>query len=262
MIKVSLVISTYNWKEALYLSLISVSRQTILPYEVVIADDGSRQDTAEMLRQIKPHLPFQIKHIWQEDKGFQKTSIMNKAFAACEGNYIIQIDGDIILERHFIADHISEAHKGYYIHGSRGKLSQKLTNKLLREKDYHFSFFTKGVRRKFNIFRCPLLTILFHNYKKNKKERGCNMAFWKENVYAVNGYDERIEGYGFEDIDLPARLRRLGIKKQLVKFKAIEYHLEHSATNSKKDMSANQKIFDSNNALGIIRAPKGIDQYL
>ncbi|MCI1474135.1 MAG: glycosyltransferase family 2 protein [Prevotella sp.] len=262
MIKVSLVISTYNWKEALYLSLLSVSRQTLLPYEVIIADDGSRQDTTEMINQIKPHLPFRLKHIWQEDKGFRKTIVLNKAFAVCEGNYIVQIDGDIILNRHFIADHVSEARPGYYVHGSRGKFSQALTDKFLREKDYHFSFFSEGVHRKLNILRCPLLTIFFYYYKKNKKERGCNMAFWKKDVFSVNGYDERIIGYGFEDIDLPARLRRLGIKKRLVKFKAIEYHLEHPAANSKRDMSANQKIFDSNNTIGLIRVSKGISQYL
>lgn len=262
MIKVSLVISTYNRKEALYLTLLSVSRQTVLPYEVVIADDGSREDTKMMLNGLKPKLPFTLKHVWHEDKGFQKTVIMNKAFAACEGDYIIQTDGDIILEKHFIADHISEARLGYYMHGSRGKLSKELTQKCIQEKNYHFNFFSQGAHRKLNIFRCPLLTPFFHYYKKNKKERGCNMAFWKKDVYAVNGYDERIIGYGFEDIDLPARLRRLGIKKRLVKFKAIEYHLEHPEASTKRDMSANQKIFDSNNSQGIIKAPKGIDQYI
>lgn len=99
-------------------------------------------------------------------------------------------------------------------------------------------------------------------YKQNQKERGCNISFWKQDLLNVNGYDERFLGYGYEDIDLPARLRRLGIKKRFIKFKAIEYHIHHKAASTKKDMSANEKIFEENNRNGVIKCPEGIDQYL
>ena len=259
--KVCLVISTYNWKEALYLSLLSVKQQTQYPYEVIIADDGSRADTSLMIEDVRKDFPCTLKHVWQEDDGFRKSAIMNKAFARCEGDYIIQIDGDIIMNSHFIEDHISEAREGYYVHGSRGKLDKQLTQALLRKKDYNIHLYTKGLKRKFNVLRVPFLTPLFYKYKEHSKERGCNLAFWKQDLYATNGYDERMIGYGYEDIDLPARLRRLGTKKRFIKFKAIEYHLDHDSTETKPEMSHNKAIFDENNMKNIIRIEKGIDQY-
>ena len=113
--KVSLVISTYNWKEALCLCLLSVTRQTVVPAEVIIADDGSRPDTKLLIEDFQQNFPCPIKHIWHEDKGWRKCIIMNKAFALCEGDYIIEIDGDIIMHSHFIEDHISEAAPGYFL---------------------------------------------------------------------------------------------------------------------------------------------------
>lgn len=259
--KVSLVISTYNWKEALRLCLLSATRQTLIPTEVVIADDGSRPDTKFLIEEFQAHFPCPIKHIWHEDDGWRKCIIMNKAFAVCEGDYIIEIDGDIIMHSHFIEDHLSEAEPGYFLVGSRSKINERLSQQLLEKGNYQLSIFTQGVYRKFNALRLPCLTSLFRSYKQNKKERGCNILFWKKDLFNVSGYDERFMGYGFEDIDLPARLRRLGIKKRFIKFKAVEYHIHHKAAATKKDMSANEKIFEGNNKSGIIRCPKGIDQY-
>lgn len=113
--KVSLVISTYNWKEALGLCLLSVTRQTVIPTEVIIADDGSRSDTKLLIEEFKNHFPCPIKHVWHEDNGWRKCIIMNKAFAVCEGDYIIEIDGDIIMHSHFIEDHVTEATPGCFL---------------------------------------------------------------------------------------------------------------------------------------------------
>lgn len=260
--KVSLVISTYNWKEALALCLQSVKKQTVMPFEVIIADDGSREDTKALIDEMRKDFPCTLKHVWHEDNGWQKCIIMNKAFAVCEGDYVVEIDGDIIMHPKFIADHAKEAEEGYYLTGSRGKINKELSEQILKKGSYAFSFFASGLKRKFNILRLPLLTPLFYQYKQTKKERGCNLSFWKKDLFAVNGYDERFIGYGFEDIDLPARLRRLGVKKRFIKFEAIEYHIHHKAATTKKDMTANEKIFEENNSNGIVWCEKGISQYL
>jgi glycosyltransferase involved in cell wall biosynthesis len=260
--KISLVISTYNWPEALYLCLLSVTKQTMIPEEVIIADDGSLPDTKEVIDKMRINFPCPLKHVWHEDKGFRLSVIRNKAFAICKGDYIIEVDGDIIMHPHFIEDHASEAKRGYFLAGSRGKMTKRLSQTLLEKKEYNLSYFNWGIRRVLNTIRIPLLTSLFYNYKRNKKERGCNISFWKDDLYAVNGCDERIVGYGFEDIDLCLRLRRSGIQKRFLKFKAIEYHIYHKAVKTKKNMNANEVIFNENNRLKIIKCKKGIDQYL
>lgn len=260
--KVSLIISTYNWKEALRLSLKSVKAQTVIPYEVIVADDGSNTDTKELISELKKDFPCKLIHVWHEDLGWRKCVIMNRAFAICKGDYIIEIDGDIILEKHFIEDHITEAKPNYFLTGSRGKLTKKLSEHFIHNKNYKIHTLQPGVKRIFNVLRIPLLSKLFYHYKLNKKERGCNISFWKKDIMSVNGYDENFVGYGYEDIDLPNRLRRLGVKKRFLKFKAIEYHLYHKESNSKKNMEKNKIFYDNNNKHGIVRCKSGINNHL
>ena len=97
--KITLIISTYNFPIALNLCLESVTKQTVMPDEIVIADDGSAEETTNLIRAWRQRLPMPVKHVWQENKGFRKTIVMNMGFAVCTGDYIIQIDGDIVMER-------------------------------------------------------------------------------------------------------------------------------------------------------------------
>ena len=109
---VSLLISTYNWKEALSLCLYSAFAQTVKPAEILIADDGSREDTRQLIDEMRAKTDIPIVHVWHEDKGFRLSAIRNRSIEKAKGDYIIQIDGDIILDRHFIADHLELAEKG------------------------------------------------------------------------------------------------------------------------------------------------------
>lgn len=255
---VSLVISSYNWKEALQLCLLSVTRQTVLPFEVIIADDGSNDETKKIVHSFQELSLFPIKHVWHEDKGWRKCVILNKAFALCQGDYIIEIDGDIILHSHFIQDHLSEALPGYYLLGSRGKINENISNKFLKTDNYSLSLFTIGIRRKVNILRFPWLTPFFYNHNSG---RGCNVSFWKRDILNINGYDESFNKYGYEDDDLFARLCRSGVKRRFVKFKAIEYHIFHQSTPLGR-FDVNRYIYDNNNKDRIIKCIKGLHQYL
>lgn len=114
---VSLLVSTYNWPRALYLCLDSVMQQTVLPDEILIADDGSGMATRDVVRHFERISPVPMRHIWHEDRGFRVATIRNKAIAASTCDYIIQIDGDLILERHFVQDHILFAKPGCYVSG-------------------------------------------------------------------------------------------------------------------------------------------------
>ncbi|MCI5133362.1 MAG: glycosyltransferase, partial [Candidatus Electrothrix sp. EH2] len=125
--KVSLIITTYNWKEALELSLLSGLQQKLKPIEIIVADDGSRPDTGEMIAKIAAQAPFPLIHSWQENKGFRLSASRNKALAKTSGDYIVLIDGDIIMEKHFIADHIHFARTGCFVQGTRVLLKEELS---------------------------------------------------------------------------------------------------------------------------------------
>ena len=258
---VSVVISTYNNPNFLRLCLHSLCRQTRKPDEVIIADDGSTHETKETVSKFKNRLSIQ--HVWQEDKGFRKARIMNKAFAVCKGEYIIQIDGDIICDRHFVEDHLREAKPGLYLNGSRGKFTEAATRELTLKEQFVPHFYSSGLKRRLNTMRLPFLTPFFYCYKQKQKERDCNMSFWREDLYAVNGYDNEMVGYGSEDIDLPARLRRHGVRKRFIKFSAIEYHLYHKEEKSKKliNESTNYKRFTYYTKHNISRVKDGISRF-
>lgn len=257
--KTTLIISTYNFPVALNLCLESITRQTVLPDEVVIADDGSGEETRQLIGQWRQLLSMPVKHVWQENKGFRKTIVMNMGFAVCTGDYIIQIDGDIIMERHFIEDHLRYARRGLFLCGSRSRITKEYTDKLKAGEKHRFSFFRPGLYDRMNALRCPLLVSLFKDYDHL---RGCNMSFWRDDIIAINGYDETIVAYGYEDEDVQERLKRMGKQKLFIKFMCIEYHVWHHEHPTKKNLAETRKLIDRNNDAGLIRSPHGISEHL
>ncbi|WP_083257188.1 glycosyltransferase family 2 protein [Arcticibacter eurypsychrophilus] len=229
-IKTSLIISTYNWPEALSLCLLSVTRQSFMPDEVIIADDGSTIDTKELIDRHREKFPVPLKHVWQKDEGFQLAKIRNKAIAIAQFEYIIQIDGDLSLHKHFIKDHIELSQKGSFITGSRVIMDKSLSENVLRRQRNLTNLFLPGIRNHTNMMRIKFLRdYLADRYKQhdNLYLRGCNMAFWKSDLIKVNGYNEDFCGWGKEDNEIAVRLINSGIKKRAIKFGGIVFHMYH-----------------------------------
>lgn len=262
----SLIIATYNWPEALHLCLLSIVEQSILPKEIIIADDGSTADTKELIDTIKSSFPIPIKHLWQEDAGFRKTIMLNKCFAICTNEYIIQIDGDVFLHKDFIKDHLKAARPNYLLQGSRVMLSDEYSKKLINDLNVHPKLFGGGNKRIENGFRIPVLSNYLLNRYKNSYPvyyaRGANMSFWKKDIYAVNGYNEAYEGWGHEDSDLTLRMMNNGVKKSVIKFAAIVYHLHHPEKKNIDQEGRNKEIMEKTLKDNITWTESGLDQYL
>lgn len=258
--KVSLIISTYNWPEALKLCLKTVLHQTQYPYEVIIADDGSTEETSDMIKELQPSFQIPLIHVWHEDKGFRKTIIMNKAIKAATGDYIIQIDGDILIHPYFIEDHLSVAEPGYFVRGGRSLINALKTKFFLRRIKFQPQKYNLiKSNNKFNSFRIPFLSKLFSGTSDDVTHvKGCNMAYWKQDFIAVNGYNNDINGWGHEDIELAIRLHNSGVKMKKIKLKAIAYHLHHSL-NSRKNVERNLEISRLATNKRLIRVDNGYD---
>ena len=238
----SLIITTYNWPEALDLVLQSVLKQTKLPNEVIVADDGSRRDTKELISKFQNDFPIPLIHSWQEDEGFQVSKSRNKAIFKSKGQYIILIDGDIVLHKSFIADHISFSKKSTFVQGSRVIFDAKKTSDIFKNSQVSFSFFEDGIKNRKNLIRSKFLSRFFS--KENTKTRGiktCNMAFFKEDCLKVNGFNEDFVGWGREDSEFIIRLLNRGILRRNLKFTAIAYHLYHDE-NSRKMLEENDNL--------------------
>lgn len=225
----ALLLTTYNWPEALNLVLLSIKQQSLMPDEVIIADDGSTNDTRLLIEDFQKELPVKIKHIWHEDVGFTKTVILNKAFKKIDSDYIIQIDGDIILHKHFIKNHIAFAKENMYLYGSRISLKEDFSKKVLRNKILKFHWLNSGLLRRGRAIYFPFYNTLFSKTKSinSSKLRGCNMSYWKKDAIAINGYNEDFVGWGYEDHDFAQRLLNSGVISKRIKQAAIQFHIYH-----------------------------------
>ena len=260
--QISLIITTYNWKEALELSLKSALAQVVLPLEVIVADDGSEQDTAEVIREIAATAPVPVLHSWQEDKGFRLSASRNKAIALARGDYIVLIDGDILLEEHFVHDHARVAQPGYFVQGTRVLLNKKLSSEVLLKKQLLASFCTRGVENKKNCLRSDLLANLF-SFKSRRLHgvRTCNFAFWRRDAIAVNGFNEAFVGWGREDSEFTARLINHGLMRRNIKFNALAYHLYHPMID-RTHLEENNRLLQQTIELQRRWCERGISQYL
>ena len=230
--RLSLIITTYNWPDSLVLTLKSIENQTISPDEIIIADDGSTYETQEVIDKFQKDSELNIIHSWQEDMGFRAAKSRNKAIVKSTGDYIILIDGDMILHHKFIQDHISQAQSGYFIQGSRVLLSEEETKRTLVEKKIKFSFFSVGLKNRKNGIYSKFLSKIFSNKKSYLRGiKSCNMAFYRQDCFNINGFNNEFKGWGREDSEFAVRLLNSGIKRKNIRFNAIQFHLWHKENN-------------------------------
>lgn len=264
-ISVSVIVSTYNRPDALAVCLRSIFRQTRLPLEIIIGDDGSRPDTAETIKELAEESPVPVRHVWQPDEGFRLGASRNKSVAAATGQYIIELDGDVFIHPRLIEDHLALAARGCYVKGVRVNLNKELTEDIcLARRPRPIGLLTRGIETKrLNTLRVPAVSrLLADRYRRHRSSAlGCNMSFWRDDFLAINGYDEFYEGWGGEDWDLGNRLQRNGVRKRYLKFSGAVFHLWHPD----KYMYNKDRNFDH---LGRpesetpVRCVDGVDKYL
>lgn len=259
---VSLLISTYNRPDALALVLKSVRAQRALPGEVVIADDGSGEETRALIEREAATFPVPLVHIWHEDTGFRLAAIRNKAIAASKGSYIVQIDGDIILHRELIGAHARFAQSGSWVQGSRALLGPQSTESLLRGAQVSYFTLLREMSGRINALYLPFLTRWISGPQDATcRVRGAHMAFWRDDLVRVNGYNEEIEGWGREDTELVTRLCNAGIRRRNIKFSAVSFHLWHK-TAPADQLKRNESLLRISREQRLAWADRGLNQYL
>lgn len=265
---VGVIISTYNSPAWLEKVLWGYIYQNHPADEIVIADDGSNDDTRNLLESFKGRLP--IKHVWHEDNGFQKSRILNSAILASESDYLIFTDQDCVPRKDFIATHVQYAEDGYFLSGGYFKLPMDISLKLTQEdieSENAFSLqWLKKNRLRYN-FKCTKLIqkksfTLFMNSITTAKAtwNGCNASGWRKDILTVNGFNEEMQ-YGGQDREFGERLFNLGIKSKQIRYSAIVIHLDHKRPyKTKESIEKNIGIRRNTRRTGIIETPNGIKQ--
>ncbi len=260
--KVSLIITTYNRPDALKLVLKSALKQHRLPHEIVVADDGSGEETANVIQEAAKKSPVPILHAWQEDEGFRAAMSRNRAAAMSSGEYIVMIDGDMVLHPLFIKDHMEAAEPGTFVQGSRVLLSEEATKEAIIKSQISFSIFSKSIKNRKNALRCTLLSSLFSRKSRSLKGiRTCNFALFRKDLLAVNGFDNRFVGWGREDSEFAARLLNSGMVRKDLRFAAIAYHLYHKES-TREALKENDRRLERTIKERVVRCEDGIDRFM
>ncbi len=267
-IKVGVIISTYNNPKWLEKTLWGYLFQDHMADEIIIADDGSRDETRALIDSFRDRLP--ITHVWHEDNGFQKSRILNRAVVASTADYLIFTDQDCIPRRDFISTHLLHAERGYLLSGGYFKLSMAISEEItladvesgrtftidwLRDKGLSLNFkFTK-------LIPCEWFTKMMNFITPTKATwNGCNASGWREDAVATNGFNEEMQ-YGGQDREFGERLFNRGIKAKQLRYSAIVIHLDHKRPyKTKESITKNVNIRKATRSSGIKETPNGIKQ--
>lgn len=265
---IGIIVSTYNNPEWLRKTLFGYTLQTVMPDEVVVADDGSTSETRDLIDQFRDRLP--IKHVWHEDRGFQKSEILNKAIAASTSDYLIFTDQDCVPRRDFIATHKALARKGQYLSGGYFKLNRKISTQLTAADIAEQTPFSvrwllgQGQQLAFKmtkLLKSPLFSKLMNLITPRAATfNGCNSSCWRQDAIAVNGFDEEMH-YGGQDREFGLRLKNSGVKPKQVAYSAIVLHLDHDRPyKTPETMRKNRTIMCDTVRNKRVRADLGIEK--
>ena len=237
---ISVIVTTYNRPSTLDKVLDSLNDQTDTNFEIIIADDGSTNETRELISKWKIKSDIPIIHAWQEDLGFRAATSRNNGIRHAHGDYLIFIDGDCLLRSNFVEQHRLLMEDNYVVAGNRCLLSPELSSQIengkISIKGWGWSdFFLARIMGKINrlsalMIFSPKASFRYKSANNWEKVRSCNMAVFKTDIDAVNGFDESFIGWGFEDSDLAVRLINFGLKVKRGSFATTVLHLYHPET--------------------------------
>jgi glycosyltransferase involved in cell wall biosynthesis len=268
-VKTAVIVTTYNRPDALRAVLDGYLKQDCGDFELLVADDGSTDDTRQLVAQYTARAPFPLRHVWQEDLGFRPGAARNRAMAASTAEYVIFTDGDCVPPADFVRRHATLAEPGHFLGGNRILLSETFTRRALQEQLPLHEWSTAGwllawLRRDINRL-LPLLRLPDGAFRRRHPQqwqgiKTCNFSAWRTDLQRVNGFDEAYSGWGLEDSDLVIRLLHAGVRHKNARFATPLFHLWHRE-NDRSQLPENQRRLDALLASTQIEAQQGLNQY-
>lgn len=264
----SLIISIYRLHEELPLLLSALSQQSLIPGEIIFAEDDASTETVQILESLRERYPrLRLKLIQHEDRGFRKGTIVNKAVAISEFEKLIFLDGDCLPHKHYVKSYVDILREGMLLNARPVYLPKDAREVFI---DFDGAFRQPGIfqilyrafsGRRYTVY-LPQTPVL----KRKSAMRGSSWACMKKDYLRVNGFDERFceAGYGYEDIDMSHRLNRAGVDCYVPKYRVIYYHFGPAGIGAEKNqaLAKTRGILDANDETGLIACQSGVDQWI
>jgi len=267
---ISVILSTYNAEAWLEKVLWGFEYQDFKDFELIVADDGSGPKTKDLVNHMQTLVSYPMKHVWQEDAGFQKSRILNKGVVAAAADYIVMTDGDCIPRKDFLSVHAQHMEPGYFLSGGYFMLPMDISTEISK------GDIQSGICFKVSWLKARGLKSSFKNNKlsargfwasflnsatpTNASWNGHNASGYKADIVRVNGFDERMQ-YGGQDRELGERLMNAGIKSKQLRYSAVVVHLDHKrGYKNEASIAKNRAIRDQVKAEKLSFTPFGIQQ--
>ena len=262
--RLTLAMTTYERPDALAAVLATLARQTDAPDELVIADDGSGETTRAVVERFACTARYPVHYVRQEHRGFRVARLRNLAIARASGDYVVFVDGDMLLHPQFVADHRRHARPGRYTQGVRVLLDAACTRRMLARPGEIPRLTDSGLGALRRLYAVHSRVLSRHTMRLANALialKACNLAAWRDDLVKVNGFDEAFEGWGFEDKDLCFRLQHGGVARQTLLFGGIAYHLFHPPA-SRERRAVNERMLALTLAERRVRCAHGLDGHL
>jgi glycosyltransferase involved in cell wall biosynthesis len=265
----SVIVTTYNRPAALAAVLAGLAAQKDRNFEVLIADDGSRDETRALIERTIPRYPVTLRHVWQEDQGFRAGAARNRAVAQSRGNYLIFLDGDCVPRPDWTAQHRVLAEPGWMVAGNRILLSPAFTQEVLAtaapihnwsNAQWEAAAAQGAINRTLPLRSIALGPLRKLAARRWQRVRSCNLGVWARDFGRVNGFDEIFEGWGYEDSDLAVRLLNAGVRRKEGALATGVLHLWHRENDRARE-GINWDTLQERIASGTSRATRGLDAY-
>jgi len=267
-VRISVVVSTYDRPDFLERVLWGYAVQRDRDFELLVADDGSGPETAELVGRMRRETGLRLVHVWHEDRGFRKTEILNRAIVAAGGDYLLFSDGDCIPRADLIEVHRAHATPGRYLAGGYLKLPESVSRRItvddvragrVAELAWLRSMGWRPGRRSFRLTRSPLLARLFDRLTPTAAHfHGNNASVWRDALEAVNGFEGEM-GYGGLDKALGYRLENLGVRGIQMRHRAVCLHLHHDRPyRTPEGLRRNREILHRIKREKLTRARRGL----
>jgi glycosyltransferase involved in cell wall biosynthesis len=268
-VKAAVIVTTYNRPDALTAVLAGYREQDTRDFELLVADDGSTDDTRALVEAYARDAPHRVSHVWQPDEGFRAGAARNRALARTQAEYVIFTDGDCVPPPFFVSRHVALAEPGCFLAGNRMLLSEAFTREVLEKRlpihgwtasRWLLAWLRRDVNRALPLGHLPDGAFRRREPVRWFGVKTCNFSAWRTDLLRVNGFDERYSGWGLEDSDIVIRLVHAGVKHKNARFAAPVFHLWHRE-NDRAQLEENQRRLDALLASDHVVAAIGLDRY-